>query len=130
MTEVEYVVCPLCGFSHVWSSERRRMRREELGLPDTFWRWVDYNLLDMHFIRIRDARGKIPGPHPGRRGRGSAPGQGIVTIGGMTILEANEHPVYRRAVETMKERLLDIIRQMYQLGLLTREEILSALGIE
>ncbi len=122
MTIVEYVTCPVCGANHAWNSEARRRRR-----GDPYWQWVDYRLSDFQFIQIRDARGKYPGRHPDRRGRGSAPGQGIPKVDAVVLPEAVNHPVYRQAIETMKQRLLNVIRELIELNILTRDEILEAI---
>jgi len=122
MTIVEYVTCPLCGSNHPWSSEARRLRS---GNP--YWSWVNYELNTFEFIQIRDARGKIPGTHPGRRGRGSAPGQGIPKVDAVHLPDAVNHPVYSQAVESMKQRILDIVRQLLELNIITRDEILRLL---
>ena len=123
MTIVEYVTCPLCGANHPWSSETRRTRR---GSP--YWQWVDYDLNNFEFIQLRDARGKVPGRHFNRRGRGSAPGQGIPKVDAIHLPDVVNHPVYREAVESMKQRLLTIIRELIELNILSREEVLEAIG--
>ena len=123
MTIVEYITCPICGSNHPWNSEARRRRR---GVP--YFQWVDYRLNNFEFIQLRDARGKYPGRHPDRRGRGSAPGQGIPKVDAVYLVDAVNHPVYRQAIETMKQRLLTVIREMIELGILTREEINQAIG--
>jgi len=122
MTVVEYVTCPLCGSNHPWSSEARRRRR---GSP--YWQWVDYPLSEFEFIQIRDARGKVPGSHPDRIGRGSAPGQGIPKISSVNLIDSATHPVYRNAVESMKNRLLTIIRELVELNILDRDEVLGVI---
>lgn len=123
MTIVEYVVCPLCGSSHPFSSEARRRRR---GSP--YWQWVDYRMREFQFIQLRDARGKVPGRHPDRRGRGSAPGQGIPKVDYIVLTEAARNPAYRQHIETFRERILSLIRELVELNILSRDEILRVIG--
>lgn len=122
MTIVEYVTCPLCGSNHPWSSEIRRLRR---GNP--YFQWVEYPLNQFEFIQLRDARGKVPGRHFNRRGRGSAPGQGIPKIDNIRLPDAINHPIYSHAIESMKQRLLAIVRELIELNMLNREEIMEAI---
>ncbi len=108
-----------CGSNHPWSSEARRLRS---GNP--YFQWVNYDLNTFEFIQLRDARGKVPGVHPDRRGKGSAPGQGIPKVDVIHLPDAVNHPVYRDAVESFKHRILDIVRQLIELNIITREELM------
>lgn len=124
MTEVEYVICPLCGSSHVFRSWARHRRRTEAGLPNSIWRWVDYPLESMRFIQIRDLGGKVSGVRSGHRG--SAPGV-VGIVGARTLSEAAGDPRYEEMMAEMRNRLITIARELYRLGIIGRDEILSIL---